>query len=187
MAEQESVKIDINCDTKQAFVYTEPTMDTVTDRFVQVVKVSEETAATLKALCEVMDVDPIAMKQRMVMNALKNDGKGYPGDLYTDTLEVIGTLIHARDRYKDELEVAKNANFSVKKNCAEAMKERDDLKHRINRAVRRLEPPHRVDFGIKKKRKYTRHEVVNAQIDVFQQMRDHMDKIIKILMEDFEE
>lgn len=161
--------------------------EVVVDGVSHAIKVSEEAAATLKALCEVMDVDPVAMKQRMVMNALKNDGKGYPGDLYTDALEVIGTLICARDRYKDELELTKNANYAVKKNCAEAMKERDDLKHRINRAVRRLEPPHSVDFGIKTKRRYTRHEVVNAQIDVFQQMRDHMDKIINILTEDNEQ
>jgi hypothetical protein len=186
MAEQESVKIDINCDTKQAFVYTEPTMDTVTDRFVQVVKVSEEAAATLKALCEVMDVDPIAMKQRMVMNALKNDGKGYPGDLYTDALEVIGTLIHARDRYKDELESAKNANFTVKKNCAEAMKECDRLGQKIHRAECSLEMPHFILGKFEEKRKYTNQDVISAQIDVMDQARDHYQQIYKILTEDSE-
>lgn len=175
-------------DTLPSIDVLESDVDTVTDRLAEMNTKADEAAATLKALCEVMNVDPIAMKQRMVMNALKNDGKGYPGDLYTDTLEVIGTLIHARDRYKDELEVAKNANFTIKKNCAEAMKERDELKHRISRAAYRLSPPNHATFGkLEKKRRYTKDEVINAQIDIFQQMRDHEDKIIKILTEGFEE
>lgn len=161
--------------------------DTVVDKFAELATSAENSAATLKALCEVMNVDPIAMKQRMVMNALKNDGKGYPGDLYTDALEVIGTLIHARDRYKDELELVKDANDTLKKNWANNMKSREEDLSKIGRATLELKLSSAILGGFRHKRRYTEDDMNRAQLNVYDQFCKNNERIIKILTEDFEE
>lgn len=146
-----------------------------------------EASATLKALCEVMHVDEVALKERMVINALKEKRTLEPS-LENDALEVIERLIAERDMYKSQRD-------KLRRDCDErydAYKHERDLRmkleYKICRATTRLSPPNRVVFGkLEKKRRYTKDEVINAQIDILDQMRDHEDKIIKILTEDFEE
>lgn len=187
MVEQESVKIEINPDKKHAFVYTESTMDTVTDRFAQVVKVSDEAAATLKALCEVMNVDPDALQERMVINALKEKMTIEPS-FENDVLEVIERLIAERDDYRNRL----NGELKCNKEQHEALV---DVKNKclkeIDKGTKILTVLNQSCYYIlgkfPDKRRYTKNDMMDAQADIVNQFGEHHNKIIKILTEDFEE
>ena len=156
--------------------------DTIVDRFAEVTKSGKETAAALKALCEVMNVDPYAMKERMVINALKNDGKGYPGDLHTDALEVIGTLRRARDEYRERLDKAIDCNKEQHEALVNVKNQYLKQMDRHTKAIDALNNPLVILGCFEDKRRYTSDDMIAAQRKIFDAYEKNIQAVIKNIL-----
>ena len=182
MAEQEGVKIEfMSSNDGVAFGRHCEDTNTVFDRFAEA---GAEATATIKALCEVMNVDQGALKEKMVINALRKKSTIGPS-FENDALEVIERLIKERNDYKARNDDAVRVNRELSDEYLKCKKERDDLAHKIHRVEHRLEMPHFILGKIEEKRKYTKEDVIKAQIDVMDQAKDTNQKIINILTEDY--
>ena len=159
----------------------------VVDKFAEVAKSANEVSATLKALCEVMHVDEVALKEKMVINALKEKRTIGPS-FENDALEVIERLIVERDDYRNRL----NCELKCNKEQHEALV---DVKNKhmkeIDKGTKILNTLNQSCYYIlgkfPDKRRYTKDDMMDAQVDIVNQFGEHHNKIIKILTEDFEE
>lgn len=160
--------------------------ESVVDKFAEVAAAGAEATATLKALCEVMHVDEAALKEKMVINALKEKRTIGPS-FENDVLEVIERLIAERDEFKRQRD-------KLSRDCDErydAYRREKDLRIKLDRkiasAVHGLENSSAILGCFVHKRKYTEDDMNRAQLKVYDQFQLNNKLIIKILTEDFEE
>ena len=183
----EGVKIEVDLNKRGFVIRDDPdTTSVVVDRIAQIGNVSEEAAATLKALCEVMNVDQDALKERMVINALKEKRTIEPS-LEGDALEVIERLITERDDYKNrlygELKCNKEQHEALVDVKNKYLKEIDKNTNVLNA----LDQCYYILGKFPDKRKYTKNDMMNAQVNIVNQFSDHHREIIKILTEETEQ
>lgn len=92
------------------------------DSMKEVSKAATVTSNTLKALTEVLKVDPEKLKEALIMGALKDAAEGkevtYEGNICKDVLELVERLMKERDEARNNCRLfEKEAENLSKMNC----------------------------------------------------------------------
>lgn len=101
-------------ETKTIFEETEHAVTSVVTDLTSSIKEASKTATnasnTLKALTEVLNVDPEKLKEALIMGALKDAAEGkeitYEGDFYKDLLGMVEKLVVDNKQLKKDVKMA---------------------------------------------------------------------------------
>ena len=117
MTKPNTMTIDVALNTESLNVVTD-----LNDSMKEVSKSATVTSNTLKALTEVLKVDPEKLKEALIMGALKDAAEGnevtYEGNIWKDILELVERLMKERDEARNSCRlVEKKAKNLSRTNC----------------------------------------------------------------------